>query len=59
MFEQTFKKIGDLLNKGAGCRRELQHVEQISWILYTTTQLQTKVAERKVFQVHRGQKTNL
>jgi type I restriction enzyme M protein len=34
MFEQTFKKIDDILHKDAGCGSELDYVEQTSWILF-------------------------
>ena len=34
LFEQTFKKIDDILWKDAGCRSELDYVEQASWILF-------------------------
>jgi type I restriction enzyme M protein len=34
MFEQTFKNIDDILHKDAGCGRELDYVEQTSWVLF-------------------------
>ena len=34
MFEQTFKKIDDILWKDAGCSTELDYAEQSSWILF-------------------------
>ena len=34
MFEQTFKKIDDVLWKEAGCTAELDHIEQTSWLLF-------------------------
>jgi type I restriction enzyme M protein len=34
MFEQTFKKIDDVLWKEAGCTTELDYTEQSSWLLF-------------------------
>ncbi|MFC2991375.1 type I restriction-modification system subunit M N-terminal domain-containing protein [Halomonas tibetensis] len=34
MFEQTFKNIGDVLWKEAGCATELDYTEQTSWLLF-------------------------
>ena len=34
MFEQTFKKIDDVLWKEAGCTTELDYTEQASWMLF-------------------------
>jgi hypothetical protein len=34
MFEQTFKNIDNILHKDAGCGRELDYVEQASWVLF-------------------------
>ncbi|WP_224747041.1 N-6 DNA methylase [Pelovirga terrestris] len=34
LFEQTFKNIGDVLWKDAGCTSELDYTEQSSWILF-------------------------
>jgi len=34
MFEQTFKKIDDILWKDSGCTSELDYTEQTSWILF-------------------------
>jgi type I restriction enzyme M protein len=34
MFEQTFKKIDDVLRKEAGCTTELDYTEQSSWLLF-------------------------
>ncbi len=34
MFEQTFKNIGDVLHKAAGCHGELDYTEQSSWLLF-------------------------
>ena len=34
MFENTFKKIDDILHKDAGCSSELDYIEQTSWILF-------------------------
>ncbi len=34
MFEQTFKNIGDVLWKEAGCTTELDYTEQTSWMLF-------------------------
>jgi type I restriction enzyme M protein len=34
MFEQAFKNIDDILHKDAGCRNELDYVEQTSWVLF-------------------------
>lgn len=34
MFEQTFKNIGDVLWKDAGCTSELDYTEQASWMLF-------------------------
>ena len=34
LFEQTFKNIDDILHKDAGCSRDLDYVEQTSWILF-------------------------
>ncbi len=34
MFEQTFKRIDDVLRKEAGCTTELDYAEQTSWILF-------------------------
>ena len=34
MFGQTFKNIDDILHKDAGCRSELDYVEQTSWVLF-------------------------
>ena len=34
MFEQTFKNIDDILHKDAGCSREVDDVEQTSWVLF-------------------------
>jgi type I restriction enzyme M protein len=34
MFEQSFKKIDDILRKDAGASSELDYVEQTSWILF-------------------------
>ena len=34
MFEQTFKNIGDVLWKEAGCSSELDYTEQTSWMLF-------------------------
>ncbi len=34
MFEQTFKKIDDVLWKEAGCASELDYTEQTSWMLF-------------------------
>jgi type I restriction enzyme M protein len=34
MFEQTFKNIGDVLRKEAGCTTERDYTEQTSWILF-------------------------
>lgn len=36
MFEQTFKNIGDILHKDAGCTSELDYTEQSSWLLFLT-----------------------
>jgi type I restriction enzyme M protein len=34
MFEQTFKKLDDILRKEAGCASELDYTEQTSWLLF-------------------------
>lgn len=34
MFEQTFKRIDDILWKDAGCTSELDYTEQSSWLLF-------------------------
>jgi type I restriction enzyme M protein len=34
MFEQTFKKIDDILHKDEGCGSELDYIEQTSWVLF-------------------------
>ena len=34
MFENTFKRIDDILWKEAGCGTELDYTEQTSWILF-------------------------
>jgi type I restriction enzyme M protein len=34
MFENTFKKIDDVLWKDAGCTSELDYTEQSSWLLF-------------------------
>ncbi|HRN46898.1 MAG TPA: hypothetical protein PK110_08230 [Niabella sp.] len=34
MFEQTFKNIDDILYKDAGADRELDFIEQTSWVLF-------------------------
>jgi type I restriction enzyme M protein len=34
MFMQTFKNIGDVLRKEAGCTTELDYTEQSSWMLF-------------------------
>ncbi len=34
MFENTFKRIDDILRLEAGCTTELDYTEQTSWILF-------------------------
>jgi type I restriction enzyme M protein len=34
MFEQTFRKLDDILRKEAGCASELDYIEQTSWLLF-------------------------
>ena len=34
MFENTFKRIDDILREDAGCTTELDYTEQTSWILF-------------------------
>ena len=34
MFENTFKRIDDILREEAGCTTELDYTEQTSWILF-------------------------
>jgi type I restriction enzyme M protein len=34
MFEHTFKNLDNLLWKEAGCSSDLDHTEQISWLLF-------------------------
>ncbi len=34
MFEQTFKRIDDILRKDAGVSSELDYIEQTSWVLF-------------------------
>ena len=34
MFEQTFKRIDNILRNEAAARSELDYVEQTSWILF-------------------------
>ena len=34
MYEETFKRIYNYLWKDAGCDRELDYIEQTSWILF-------------------------
>jgi hypothetical protein len=34
LFEQTFRKIDDILHKDAGCGSELDYIEQTSWIRF-------------------------
>jgi len=34
MFEQSFKKIDNILHTDSGCSTELDYVEQTSWILF-------------------------
>ena len=34
MFEQTFKRIDNILREEAGCQSELDYIEQTSWVLF-------------------------
>lgn len=51
MFEQSFKKIDNILHTDSGCGTELDYVEQTSWILflkYLDDLEETKKAESKL-----------
>ena len=34
MFENTFKKIDEILRRDDGCSTEIDYIEQTSWVLF-------------------------